>query len=38
MYNIQDLPASYFLCKGELVDAKITDEKSLGELLDKMLR
>ena len=38
MYNIQALPASYFLCKGELVDAKITDEKSLGELLDKMLR
>ncbi|MGN0191047.1 MAG: peroxiredoxin family protein [Candidatus Cryptobacteroides sp.] len=38
LYNIQALPASYFLSRGELVDSKVTDEKSLGELLEKMLR
>ena len=37
-YNITKLPTSYFISHGELVDAKVTDEKSLDELLGKLLK
>lgn len=37
-YNINVLPVSFFLAKGELVDAKVSDEKSLRQLLDKLLK
>ncbi len=37
-YNISKLPVSYFISRGELVDAKVTDEKSLDQLLDKLLK
>lgn len=36
-YNITKLPTSYFISRGELVDAKVTDEKSLDELLARLL-
>ncbi len=37
-YNISQLPTSYFISHGELVDAKVTDEKSLDQLLNKLLK
>ncbi len=37
-YNISKLPTSYFINNGELVDAKVTDEKSLDQLLGKLLK
>lgn len=37
-YNITQLPTSYFISRGELVDAKVTDEKSLDQLLNKLLK
>ena len=37
-YNITNLPTSYFISRGELVDAKVTDEKSLDELLTRLLK
>lgn len=37
-YNITKLPTSYFISRGELVDAKVTDEKSLDELLNRLLK
>lgn len=37
-YNVTQLPTSYFISKGELVDAKVTDEKSLDELLNRLLK
>ena len=37
-YNSTKLPTSYFISHGELVDAKVTDEKSLDELLGKLLK
>ena len=37
-YNISQLPTSYFISRGELVDAKVTDEKSLDQLLSKLLK
>lgn len=37
-YNITQLPTSYFICRGELVDAKVTDEKSLDQLLSRLLK
>lgn len=36
-YNVTKLPASFVLSGGELVDGKVTDEKSLRRLLDKLL-
>lgn len=37
-YNLNSLPASFFICKGELVNAEISDEKSLGAMIDRLLR
>lgn len=37
-YNIEKLPTSYFISHGELVDAKVTDEKSLDQLFNKLLK
>lgn len=37
-YNLSSLPASFFICKGELVNAEISDEKSLGAMIDRLLR
>lgn len=37
-YNITKLPTSYFISRGELVDAKVTDEKSLDEWLNRLLK
>lgn len=36
-YNITSLPASFVLADGELVEGRVTDEKSLRRLLDKLL-
>ena len=38
LYNINTLPLSFFLSRGELVDASVSDEKSLGDLLDRLLK
>ncbi len=38
LYNINALPLSFFLSRGELVDASVSDEKSLGDLLDRLLK
>lgn len=36
-YNVRSLPASFILSEGELVDSRVTDEKSLRRLLDQLL-
>lgn len=37
-YNLTELPVSFFICNGDLVDAKVEDEKSIRALLDKLLK
>jgi peroxiredoxin len=37
MYNLPGLPATFIISKGELVDGKVVDEKSLRQLLKKLL-
>ena len=37
-YNIPALPVAFILADGELVDGQIVDEKSLRNLLDKLLK
>jgi peroxiredoxin len=37
MYNLPGLPATFVISKGELVDGKVVDEKSLRQLLKKLL-
>ena len=36
-YNISRLPTSFIISRGSLVDAKVTDEKTLGQLIEKLL-
>ena len=37
MYNLPGLPATFVISNGELVDGKVVDEKSLRQLLKKLL-
>lgn len=37
MYNLPALPATFIISNGELVDGKVVDEKSLRQLLRKLL-
>ncbi len=37
-YNLTALPATYIIADGELVDGRVVDEKSLRQLLNKLLK
>lgn len=37
-YNVSSLPVSFFIGDGSLIDAKVSDEKSLRALLNRLLK
>ena len=37
LYNLPGLPATYIISNGELVDGQIVDEKSLRNIIKKLL-